>query len=65
MNAPDENLDLPPPPEQGDCCFSGCAQCVLDTYTEELAAWRAECEAIRARHAAAKAAAQDPADPVE
>ncbi|MGB1561837.1 MAG: oxidoreductase-like domain-containing protein [Sinimarinibacterium flocculans] len=47
-NAP----DLPPPPERPDCCFGGCAQCVLDDYTEAMARWQAEVDAIaRARRA--------------
>jgi hypothetical protein len=39
----------PPPPERPDCCFGGCAQCVLDDYAEALARWQDEVEAIRAR----------------
>ncbi len=45
---------LPPPPERPDCCFGGCAQCVLDDYTEAMARWQAEVDAIvraRARRA--------------
>lgn len=37
---------LPPPPERPDCCFGGCAQCVLDDYTEAMERWHAEVEAI-------------------
>ncbi len=48
MGDTDPAEDLPPP-ERPDCCFGGCAQCVLDDYTEALAQWRAEVEALRAR----------------
>ncbi|WP_028009198.1 oxidoreductase-like domain-containing protein [Solimonas flava] len=48
---PADDDDLPPPPDHPDCCFSGCAQCVLDDYTEAMRRWRAEVEAIRQRRA--------------
>lgn len=50
LQAPDLDPDtgLPPKPEQPDCCFSGCAQCVLDTYTEEMREWQRRCDEIRA-----------------
>jgi hypothetical protein len=35
-------LELPPkpiPPEPGDCCGGGCAQCVFDIYDRELERW--------------------------
>lgn len=41
---------LPPPPERPDCCFGGCAQCVLDDYAEAMARWQRECEEIERRH---------------
>jgi hypothetical protein len=45
--------ELPPPPERPDCCFGGCAQCVLDDYAEQMARWQEKVDAIlRAREAA-------------
>lgn len=41
--------ELPPPPERPDCCFGGCAQCVLDDYAEQMQRWQAEVEAIEQR----------------
>lgn len=55
---PDEP-ELPPKPIMPDCCFSGCAICVLDEYTEEMRRWQEQCDAIRARHATG----QNPAPP--
>jgi hypothetical protein len=44
--------DLPPPPERPDCCFGGCAQCVLDDYADQMARWQEQVDAIlRAREA--------------
>ncbi len=43
-----EDRELPPPPERPDCCFGGCAQCVLDDYAEAMARWQAEVDAIMA-----------------
>lgn len=40
---------LPPPPERPDCCFGGCAQCVLEDYAEAMRRWQDEVEAIRRR----------------
>ena len=48
---PDDEA-LPPPPDHPDCCFSGCAQCVLDDYTEQMRLWRQQVEAIEKRRAA-------------
>ncbi len=46
---------LPPPPDRPDCCFGGCAQCVLDDYAEQMALWQAEVDAIlKARAESAK-----------
>ncbi|WP_043114457.1 oxidoreductase-like domain-containing protein [Solimonas soli] len=53
--APDGDEDLPPPPDMPDCCFSGCAQCVLDTHAEEMREWRARVAAIRAGRKAPEA----------
>ncbi len=45
--------DLPPQPDRPDCCAGGCAQCVLDDYTEEMQRWREKVdEILRARAAA-------------
>jgi hypothetical protein len=43
----------PPFPEKPDCCFGGCAVCVLDGYAEEVAAWQQRVAEIRARREAA------------
>lgn len=47
--APIPDDELPPPPERPDCCFGGCAQCVLDDYAEQMQRWQDEVEAIRKR----------------
>jgi len=39
--------ELPPFPEKPDCCFGGCAVCVLDGYTEEVEAWEKRVAEIR------------------
>jgi hypothetical protein len=44
---PTDAPELPPPPERPDCCFGGCAQCVLDDYAEQMALWQAQVDAIR------------------
>jgi hypothetical protein len=52
MNTPagrDEDDELPPPPERPDCCFGGCAQCVLDEYAEQMQRWQEQVDAIRKR----------------
>jgi len=37
QTTPDDPRPLPPePPLPSDCCDSGCAPCVNDTYSEEL-----------------------------
>lgn len=42
---------LPPePPLPSDCCDSGCAPCVNDTYAEELAHYRQALAAWLQRH---------------
>ncbi|HSW15503.1 MAG TPA: oxidoreductase-like domain-containing protein [Solimonas sp.] len=43
---PDET-DLPPYPDQPDCCNGGCAVCVLEGWPEEVAAWKQQVEEIR------------------
>lgn len=51
MNTPGpDEPELPPPPDTPDCCFSGCAQCVLDDHAEEMRLWRLQCDEIRRRH---------------
>ncbi|MFZ5657007.1 MAG: oxidoreductase-like domain-containing protein [Pseudomonadota bacterium] len=43
----------PIPPEKplpGDCCDSGCAVCVLDSYREELEYYQAQLAAWLERH---------------
>lgn len=57
--------ELPEKPIMPDCCFSGCAICVLDTYTEEMRLWQEECAAIRARHAAAQKDAANAPRPLD
>lgn len=39
--------ELPPFPEKPDCCFGGCAVCVLDGYSEEVEAWERRVAAIQ------------------
>ncbi|HEY9545766.1 MAG TPA: oxidoreductase-like domain-containing protein [Solimonas sp.] len=46
--------ELPPPPERPDCCFGGCAQCVLDDYAEQMQRWQAEVDAIQQRRNATR-----------
>ncbi|MFA5940024.1 MAG: oxidoreductase-like domain-containing protein [Sinimarinibacterium sp.] len=53
MPSPDDP-ELPPPPERPDCCFGGCAQCVLDGYVDDVHRWQAQVEAILARRQAAR-----------
>jgi hypothetical protein len=48
-SAPLDDDDLPPPPERPDCCFGGCAQCVLDEYAEQMQRWQEQVDAIRKR----------------
>lgn len=51
---PEPDEALPPFPEKPDCCFGGCAVCVLDGYAEEVEAWErrvAEIRRQRAEHA--------------
>jgi hypothetical protein len=51
-----DDRDLPPPPERPDCCFGGCAQCVLDDYADQMARWQEQVDAIlRAREASGAA----------
>lgn len=54
-----DDADLPPFPEKPDCCFGGCANCVLDGYAEDVADWHKRVAEIRARREAERAA-QDP-----
>src|SRR3546814_7521427 len=46
--------ELPPPPERPDCCFGGCAQCVLDDYAEQMQRWQAEVDALQQRRNATR-----------
>jgi hypothetical protein len=48
-----DDADLPPRPERPDCCFGGCAICVLDAYQDELARWEAQVEEIQKQRRAA------------
>ena len=34
-------MEKPTPPADYECCESGCEPCVWDTYSEELAAFKA------------------------
>jgi hypothetical protein len=55
MTTPDPQTDdeeLPPFPEKPDCCFGGCAVCVLDGYEDEVRAWEQQVDAIKRRRAA-------------
>ncbi|NKF21945.1 oxidoreductase-like domain-containing protein [Solimonas marina] len=47
----EDDEELPPPPDRPDCCAGGCAQCVLDDYTEEMQRWRAKVDEIERRRA--------------
>ncbi|MCD9097308.1 oxidoreductase-like domain-containing protein [Luteimonas fraxinea] len=47
---PDPRPQPPEPPLPSDCCDSGCAVCVHDTYSEELQYYREQLKAWRARH---------------
>lgn len=33
------NSEKPAPPEEWECCGSGCSPCVWDNYYNELDAW--------------------------
>ncbi|MCP5160664.1 MAG: hypothetical protein H7A00_03205 [Hahellaceae bacterium] len=37
-----KQTEKPTPPEDWECCDSGCCPCVWDTYNEELHAWEAQ-----------------------
>ncbi|MGO3127572.1 MAG: oxidoreductase-like domain-containing protein [Luteimonas sp.] len=47
---PDPRPQPPEPPLPSDCCDSGCAVCVHDTYAEELQWYREQLAAWRARN---------------
>jgi len=47
---PDPPPQPPEPPLPSDCCDSGCAVCVHDTYAEELQWYREQLAAWRARN---------------
>lgn len=51
-----DDPELPPPPDRPDCCFGGCAQCVLDDYAEQMRRWQEQVDAILARREAARTA---------
>ncbi len=44
-----EEEELPPFPEKPDCCFGGCAVCVLDGYEDEVRDWEQRVDAIKRR----------------
>lgn len=46
----DPRPQAPEPPLPSDCCESGCAVCVYDSYAEELADYRQRLAAWRERH---------------
>ena len=54
---PDPRPQPPEAPLPSDCCDSGCAVCVHDTYSEELQYYREQLKAWRARHPDADAGA--------
>lgn len=35
-------MDKPTPPQDGECCESGCDPCVWDTYYAALREWEAQ-----------------------
>lgn len=47
-----EDEELPPFPEKPDCCFGGCAVCVLDGYEDEVRDWEQRVEEIKRRREA-------------
>ncbi|TDK30835.1 oxidoreductase-like domain-containing protein [Luteimonas terrae] len=49
MSAQDPKPLPPEPPLPSDCCDSGCAVCVHDTYAEELQYYREQLAAWTAR----------------
>lgn len=53
----------PIPPEKllpGDCCDSGCARCVRDTYMDQRAAYKKRLAEWKLRHPDDGAAAAEP-----
>lgn len=50
LSDPDPRPQPPEPPLPSDCCDSGCAVCVHDTYSEELQYYREQLKAWRERH---------------
>ncbi|GAA6043507.1 hypothetical protein JCM8097_002247 [Rhodosporidiobolus ruineniae] len=52
----------PSPPEEGECCMSGCAHCVYDLYLEDLETYHALLSSTRSAVRSALAAGQ-PAPP--
>ena len=47
---PDPRPEPPEAPLPSDCCDSGCAICVFDSYSDELQAYREALAAWRLRH---------------
>ena len=39
--------ERPMPPEDWECCESGCSPCVWDTYYKDLKEWNAEQKALK------------------